>query len=47
MSVNIGSRIALKMPDMKSFARDELKKFSGDPVGKAKGLMKGLLGRKK
>jgi hypothetical protein len=34
-------------PDMKSFAREEVKKFTGDPVGKATGLIKGLLGGKK
>ena len=32
-------------PDMKSLAREELKKFSGgDAVGKAGSLLKGLLG---
>ena len=35
-------------PDMKSLAKEELKKFTGgDAVGKAGGLLKGLLGGKK
>jgi AsmA protein len=34
-------------PDMKSFAKEELKKATGDTVGKATGLLKGLLGGKK
>jgi AsmA protein len=31
-------------PDMKAFAKEELKKATGDTVGKATGLLKGLLG---
>ena len=35
-------------PDMKSLAKEELKKFTGgEGVGKAAGLLKGLLGGKK
>jgi AsmA protein len=34
-------------PDMKSLAKEEVKKVSGDTVGKAAGLIKGLLGGKK
>jgi AsmA protein len=34
-------------PDMKSLAKEEIKKVSGDTVGKAAGLIKGLLGGKK
>jgi hypothetical protein len=35
-------------PDMKSLAREELKKFTGgDAVGKASGILKGLFGGKK
>jgi hypothetical protein len=35
-------------PDMKSLAKEELKKFTGgDAVGQATGLRKGILGGKK
>ena len=34
-------------PDMKAFAREEVKKFTVAPVGKATGLIKGFLGGKK
>jgi hypothetical protein len=35
-------------PDMKSLAKEELKKFTGgEGVGKAAGFLKGLLGGKK
>ena len=34
-------------PDMKSLAKEELKKFTGsDGIGKATGIIKGLFGKK-